>query len=59
MVAFEDDDGVSLADSDQNGVCLPGDGVSVSVDPGELDGILAQGDSTPSGATCSKDRYEM
>jgi hypothetical protein len=58
-VALEDDDGISLADSDQNRVGLPRDGVSVPVDPGEFDGILAQGDSTPSGAACFKDRYKM
>ena len=45
VVVLENDEGITLAASDQSRMVLPSDSVSMSVDSSELDTVPSQGDS--------------
>ena len=47
VVVLENDEGITLAASDQSRMVLPSDSVSMSVDSSELDTVPSQGDSLP------------
>ena len=59
VVVLENDEGITLAASDQSRMVLPSDSVSMSVDSSELDTVPSQGDSLPTGTSCSEDRDKV